>query len=188
MRNRKAVDLSLLIPYICSMELKRLTVDDIPALRELGRKTFTDAFAALNTKENMRLYLEEAYAPEKLEAELTDPGSEFYFLLHETRPVAYLKLNSGSAQTEAEFQNSLEIERIYVLEAFQGQHIGQHLLDFCLQQARERKKDFIWLGVWEYNHGAIRFYERNGFQRFGSHAFHLGKDEQTDILMRLDLE
>ena len=46
----------------------------------------------------------------------------------------------------------------------------------------------IWLGVWEHNVSAIRFYERNQFQLFGKHSFILGSDEQTDLLMELHLD
>lgn len=40
------------------------------------------------------------------------------------------------------------------------------------------------LGVWEHNHRALRFYEKNGFIAFGTHIFQLGNDQQTDILMK----
>jgi ribosomal protein S18 acetylase RimI-like enzyme len=42
-----------------------------------------------------------------------------------------------------------------------------------------------WLGVWEDNHRAIRFYEKNGFEKFDSHPFILGESKQTDLLMKL---
>ena len=167
-------------------KMKRLALADMPALKEIGQKTFIDAFAPLNSEENMRLYLEEAYSDEKLSAELSDPNSEFYFLLKDDQPIAYLKLNANGAQTESHVQNSLEVERIYVLKAFQGQQIGQYLLDFSIEEARRRKMNTLWLGVWEHNYGAVRFYERNGFERFGSHVFQLGNDPQTDILMRMN--
>jgi ribosomal protein S18 acetylase RimI-like enzyme len=67
----------------------------------------------------------------------------------------------------------------------QGQAIGQSLLDHAKQLAKEQNAHFLWLGVWEHNPGAIRFYERNGFQKFGEHPFILGKDVQNDFLMRL---
>jgi ribosomal protein S18 acetylase RimI-like enzyme len=47
---------------------------------------------------------------------------------------------------------------------------------------------FIWLGVWEENQKAIRFYKKNGFVEFGKHIFRLGDDDQTDIMMKLDIK
>ena len=57
----------------------------------------------------------------------------------------------------------------------------------ALEIAREMGKAYLWLGVWEKNEGAIRFYERNGFCKIGAHSFLLGDEEQTDFLMRKDL-
>ena len=53
--------------------------------------------------------------------------------------------------------------------------------------ATERKKKYIWLGVWEKNEKAIHFYKKNGFYKIGSHSFVMGEDVQTDYIMRKDL-
>ena len=45
----------------------------------------------------------------------------------------------------------------------------------------------MWLGVWEYNPRAQRFYEKNGFRFVGKHTFLLGSDPQIDLLMQKDL-
>lgn len=47
---------------------------------------------------------------------------------------------------------------------------------------------YVWLGVWEKNLGAIRFYEKNGFVPFDKHIFRLGDEKQTDILMIIKLD
>lgn len=53
--------------------------------------------------------------------------------------------------------------------------------------ALQKNAEYIWLGVWEENPRAIRFYEKNGFLEFDKHIFKLGDDEQTDIMMKLEL-
>ena len=45
----------------------------------------------------------------------------------------------------------------------------------------------MWLGVWEFNHKALKFYEKKGLKAFDSHVFQLGNDNQNDILMQLIL-
>jgi ribosomal protein S18 acetylase RimI-like enzyme len=45
----------------------------------------------------------------------------------------------------------------------------------------------MWLGVWEYNPRAQRFYEKNGFRIVGKHVFQLGTDPQTDLLMQKEV-
>ena len=101
--------------------------------------------------------------------------------------IGYLKVNTASAQTELQPHDTLEIERIYVLEDFYGQGIGLKLLEKSIAIAREKHLKSIWLGVWERNHRALRFYEKNGFQVFDKHIFKMGTDDQTALMMRLTI-
>ncbi|MFZ7101404.1 MAG: GNAT family N-acetyltransferase [Peptococcaceae bacterium] len=54
--------------------------------------------------------------------------------------------------------------------------------------ANMQKRSYIWLGVWEKNESAIRFYEKKGFYAVGTHAFFLGEEEQRDFIMRKNLD
>lgn len=160
---------------------------DLAALVSLSIATFTESFSAVNTPENMQAYLEKAFQPAKQAAELQDPDSAFFFIREGKKNLGYIKLNHGNAQTEQLADTGMEIERIYILKEAQGKGLGQVLLDFAVDQARLAGQKGIWLGVWEENKGAIRFYERNGFVPFDKHIFYLGDDPQTDILMRKSL-
>lgn len=167
-----------------NIEISRVTVNDIKLLQEIGRKTFYDTFSSSNTEENMMKYLEEGFSEEKLISELNNAYSEFYFAVIDDKVVGYLKLNFGASQTELQDDSSMEIERIYVLQEYHGKKVGQILYDKAMQVANEKKVNNVWLGVWEENPRAIRFYQKNGFVEFDKHIFKLGDDKQTDIMMK----
>lgn len=135
----------------------------------------------------MLSYLSRQFSGAQLLTELNDNNSTFYFALQGDQITGYLKLNSGAAQTELQEEHGVEIERIYVLKTFQRRQIGQMLLDKAIQYARKKNAVYIWLGVWENNTQAIRFYNKNGFVEFDRHLFLLGEDRQTDIMMKLVL-
>ena len=116
---------------------------------------------------------------------MSEKNSAFYYIGKQQQPLGYLKVNSGNAQTETQHEPAIEIERLYVLKAFQGQQVGQTLMNKAIELAKLQQVRFIWLGVWEKNLNAINFYQKNGFVEFGKHVFKLGSDEQTDIMMRL---
>ena len=61
------------------------------------------------------------------------------------------------------------------------------LYDKAIEIAKEKDAEYVWLGVWEENSRAIRFYKKNGFVEFDKHIFKLGDDEQTDVMMKLRL-
>jgi len=168
--------------------IKRASPNDVSLLQKIGRQTFSETFSADNTEENMRKYLEEGFSEEKLREELKDENSELYFAMLQDKVIGYLKLNSGDSQTELKDDRALEIERIYVLKEFQGKKVGQMLYEKAVSVARQRNAGYLWLGVWEKNPKAIHFYKKNGFVEFDKHIFKLGEDEQTDIMMKLQLK
>lgn len=169
------------------MKIRKINLKDIEALKAIGKQTFIETFSSENSEENMANYLKSGFSTEQLTAELTDPNAEFYFAELEEKPIGYLKVNTGTSQTELKDNNALEIERIYVLKEFHGKKVGQILYEKALEVAKEKKADYVWLGVWEQNPRAIRFYEKNGFVAFSKHIFKLGNDEQTDLMMKLKL-
>jgi ribosomal protein S18 acetylase RimI-like enzyme len=170
-----------------NITIRKATLADISHLQRIGRQTFYETFAASNSKQNMQTYLEEGFALEKLTAELQNPHSAFYFAELDYTLIGYLKVNTGASQTELQEEHALEIERIYVLQTYHGQKVGQALYDKALQLAQEAQVTYVWLGVWEENPRAIRFYQKNGFVEFDKHIFTLGDDAQTDIMMKLRL-
>lgn len=170
-----------------NIEIQKVTLRDINQLQQIGRQTFLETFSEKNSEENMNKYLEKGFSIEKLTAELNDHNAEFYFAILNHDVIGYLKLNSGKSQTELKDEGALEIERIYVLKAFHGKHVGQLLYDKAIQLAKEKNVSYVWLGVWEENPRAISFYKKNGFIEFDKHLFRLGDDEQTDIMMKLHL-
>lgn len=115
--------------------------------------------------------------------------SKFYIVEDkEKEEVAeYMKINFDKAQTESGHDNTLEVQRIYVLEEYKGKKIGKSLIQKAIQTSKDNNLDYVWLGVWEHNINAIRFYEKQGFEKFDTHIFKLGDDEQTDNLMKLTL-
>lgn len=169
------------------MQIRKLNITDLDNLQKISVTTFKETFEEVNTEEDMQKYLAENLSLERLKSELENPNSEFYFAENENEILGYLKLNFGDTQTENQGNEALEIERIYVLKEFFSLKVGQFLFEKSVEIAKEKNMKFIWLGVWEENERAIRFYEKNGFGIFGKHDFVLGTDVQTDLLMKLFL-
>ncbi|OCX54792.1 hypothetical protein BEL04_04150 [Mucilaginibacter sp. PPCGB 2223] len=166
------------------MTIRKVALADLDALLLISRQTFFDAFEAVNNPEDFKAYTDVAFTKAKFESELTNPHSEFYLAVNKDDILGYIKLNFATAQTEFQNNDSAEVERLYVSSTHQNKQIGQQLLNFALDTARSRKLKYVWLGVWENNSHAIRFYQRNGFSIFSSHYFMVGNDRQTDLLMK----
>ena len=158
-------------------------VDD---LLYLSRKIFYDSFHAQNKPENILSYMDIAYTRNQLLSELLNPLSEHYFICEGEKKIGFLKLNKAGVQSDINDPQSLELQRIYIDSAYQGQGLGAMLLEKAKERTRALHLGYIWLGVWEKNPNAIRFYQRHGYVIFGSHQFVMGDEVQTDILLRYD--
>ncbi len=169
------------------LSIKKTSLQEIEKIKYIAEKTFYETFSDENNHEDMENYLEQNFSYEQLEKELTNEASLFYLVEKNEEVIAYMKLNLEGAQTESGHPHTLEIERIYILQQYKGQHIGQQLIGKAIEIGKEYQLDYIWLGVWEHNLNALRFYEKQGFIKFDTHVFQLGDDPQTDYLMKLSL-
>jgi ribosomal protein S18 acetylase RimI-like enzyme len=172
---------------IQQIQIVEVSLSDLHLLQDISRRTFHDSFAALNTAENMKLHLDNHFTKEKLAAEILNRDSKFFFAIHQGTPVGYIKINQADAQTVLPNDQAVEIERIYVDQLFKGTGIGKIFISKAVTLANASGSKYLWLGVWEHNEPAIRFYEKNGFEKFSKHIFKLGDDEQTDLLMKKTL-
>lgn len=170
------------------IEIVKVSINDIEKLQVISRATFSQTFTEHNNPEDMESYLNTSFATEKLLSELNNPNAEFYFAQDGKKVVGYLKVNTGDAQTELKDDDAFEIERIYVDQQFLGKKVGQLLFNKAIEIANAKKAAYLWLGVWEENYRALAFYTKNGFVPFDKHIFKLGNDEQTDIMMKLELQ
>lgn len=164
------------------------TLEDARTIRDLGINTFQDTFGKSNTPEDMKLYLDKSFSAEQVESELSEILTTFVLAYDGEQVVGYAKLRASDTIPEGlNSTNAIEIERIYSAKEYIGKQVGKALIEWCLSYAKLNGFDTVWLGVWEHNPRAIAFYQKWGFEQFGSHPFLLGTDLQTDLLMKKNL-
>ncbi len=165
------------------INIRRVTIDDVSTLSVLARQTFYDTFTGTCTEEDMHGFLDKYYSEAQLGKELLDTGTCCFFAELDGVPVAYLQFKEdyGNFPIMKKWK-ALELKRIYVLNGFHGKGIAQALMDLILNFATEHQYEVVWLGVWEHNLRAQRFYEKYGFTNSGyTHDFPIGDTPQTDV-------
>ena len=172
-------------------EIRHATRDDAALLSEIGRTSFFDAFASdpRNKPEDMQSYMLLAFSVEAIRVELADPDVIYLIAESDSRTQAgaalgYVKLQLRSTFPGVVGANPIEVSRLYARTEWVGRGVGPALMEACFDEGRKRRHDVIWLGVWEFNLRAQKFYSKYGFERVGEHAFQLGSDSQIDWVLQ----
>ena len=167
--------------------VRRAASEDARVLAELGARTFEETFASENTAEDMAAYVASAFNVTQQTADLNDPASTFLLAEIDGVVAGYANLHAGAAAEGVGGTKPIELVRLYASQEWVGRGVGQALMRACLDEARAAGYETIWLGVWERNMRAKRFYEKWDFRAVGEHVFQLGSDSQRDILMERPL-
>jgi len=174
---------------------------DAASIASMGAATFEASFGHSMPKEHLDDYLSTTYTETNFAKELQSPQDQFFIAELPSSsdatlptPVGFVQVRKGS--TEPCIPNDvpgIEIYRIYVSKDHLGCGAGKVLMARAMQYAegelaKERtsgQKALIWLGVWEENVKAHRFYRRFGLEKVGTHDFVMGDTTQTDdIIMK----
>jgi len=158
--------------------------EELGPLRKVAIETFIEAFADFNTSENMEAVLREAYHPDTLEKELREEGSVCYLAWEDNNLIGFVRLRLNDEAEDRLGKNTIELQRLYVHPAHQGNKTGSLLMKQVVDYCSKQGYDWIWLGVWERNYKAQEFYSKWGFERFSEHTFQMGDDPQVDWLLR----
>jgi len=159
------------------------TIQDAAALAAFAARTFAETFGADTSAADMQAHLSRAYGVAQQSAELTSPTVITLLAEADGRLVGFAQVRHGPAPPCVGFPDAIELHRFYVDPPAHGTGVAQRLMAAVRDAARTAGAGHLWLGVWERNARAIRFYAKCGFADVGSHDFVVGTDRQTDRVM-----
>jgi ribosomal protein S18 acetylase RimI-like enzyme len=170
------------------LSIRKVTPDDVIVLRNISIQTFLETYGWYNTEENLALYFSNDLSEETFEGQIDSIETDYFFVLKDDVPIGFIKIGLKNNPAQKSNDRELEIERIYILNEFQGFGAGKFLLEYSESIAKRKGITQIWLGVWEKNLKAQEFYFRMGFTQIGEHDFWLGKDQQRDFILVKSIE
>jgi ribosomal protein S18 acetylase RimI-like enzyme len=166
--------------------IRAATPFDVPALSELAKRTWSDAFGDSVGAEDRAVEL----ARTRSEAYFLDALTESTILVAEDKSgalVGYVQFGDVDIPEVDVRPADQALHRLYVDTAWQGSGLGRMLTDAALAHPRLARVDRIYLTVWEQNERALRLYETFGFRTVGRTTFTIGVGEiAEDLVMVLD--
>ena len=170
-----------------NISIRKASVDDAVLISVLASTTFYEAYFEQDESSNLAGYIHESFDIETVQAEIEDPRSTFFLIFLGGKAVGYARLIDDSTTDGVADDRVVELKRIYILERLWGAGIGDRLLVRCIETARKRGFQTIWLGVWEENQRAQRFYAKYGFCQIGTVTFPYGDVDGTNLVLQLSL-
>ncbi len=164
------------------------TVADALRLAEFGARTFAATYAHVNDPAHTAAHVSRVFGESLQRAEIEDPARQLLLVDVDGVLAAYALLHLGAPCPVTWTEGvQAELERLYVDTPWQGRGLSDALMDALLERGVARGADSLWLGVWQENARAIRFYERRGLREVGTTTFLYGDEPQIDRVYVLAL-
>jgi len=165
------------------IEIHKAETADAKLVSVLGTVSFYEAYFEQDSAHDLANYINESFEIEKIRTEIEDKNVAFFIIYLNEKAVGYAKMREDSKVDCITNENSIELQRIYIIERVYGKGIGENLLNHCLETAKKQGFETLWLGVWEENKRAQRFYAKHGFKRVGELKFPYGESVGTNFVL-----
>jgi ribosomal protein S18 acetylase RimI-like enzyme len=163
--------------------IRRASAADVNILAKIGSQTFRDSYGRDNDLITMEQYLSLSFSADQIATEIGAPAAVFLLACRGICPIGYAKLNVENFPGCVTGPKPVRLVRMYMEQEYIGKGYGTALMKSCLRESRRGGYETIWLGVWEQNRRAQRFYQKQGFHPVGSQDFIFGREIQQDIIM-----
>ena len=170
-----------------SLNIRQATITDLNLVAVLAIATHYEAYFELDPSHDLADYCANFFDLKTVKNELENPRMTFLIVEFEGNAVGFAQLREGKKIACMEGKNAIEIQRIYVIEKMKGKKIGKALIEKCFEIGKEKGYETLWLGVWDKNLEAQKFYEKIGMKNVGLTDFSDGKNQFINFVFAKDI-
>jgi GNAT superfamily N-acetyltransferase len=155
--------------------IKPITYKDLEIVSALAYKIWPVVYKEMISQDQISYMLNWMYARETLQhAHIS--GDFFYSYYHEEEAVGFIHLHPN--------QNTMKLQKIYILPEYQKLGIGKIFIGFCERLCRDKRFEELELQVNREN-SAVNFYLKNGFTIIKEEDFDIGNGFlMNDFIMK----
>jgi GNAT superfamily N-acetyltransferase len=144
------------------LQFKPCTITQLNILHQIAVQSYKESYTQI-WHDQGAAYLERFYDESTLASNLEDPSCTFYLMYQQESAIGFFKLREN-ALTPYSTTDCLELNKIYILQAFTGMGFGLEALRYIVELAATRDRSILWLNVMEESK-ARKFYEAHGFEK-----------------------
>jgi GNAT superfamily N-acetyltransferase len=128
----------------------------------LGIKAYKEHYLHLWKNNDPSPYIEESFTIDVVSHELKDNSSSLWLIYQGNKAVGILKLIKGAPIPAHNSNETVFLEKIYILNRFSGKGMGSHALGWVEKYCLNSNKHLIWLETMQKG-PALNFYLKNGY-------------------------
>ncbi|WP_339873465.1 GNAT family N-acetyltransferase [Olleya marilimosa] len=157
------------------IKIIKATSEDSDLIATLGQQTFRESHGNSAPKEDIDRFILNTYNTDTIFKEFENKKALYHLLYYDNQLAGFSKIQLQTPNANISNENISKLDRIYLLEAFQGKQLGVKLLDFNIALSKQHNQNGLWLVVWVENKKAIQFYNKMGFKIAGAYNFNISK-------------
>lgn len=154
--------------------------EDAAELAQLAATAFWDTYRDIDDPEDIASYVAEHFSADEMAAVMRGAGTTTLVAEVNGELAGYAILKWSDVPPCVAGPQAIELARFYLAQRFIGQKHGLRLMQAVHAEARLQGAQTLWLGVYDRNLRAVRFYERFGFANVGGKEFLFGGKVYVD--------
>lgn len=174
------------MPDPSPVTIRKAVAADAAALSHYMAEWFLAAYGHASTAANTEVFVAAHYSPAQQAREIADPDTVTLLAFDADASwagYAQLRLDTP-APPGVERPDAAEVGRFYFAPQQHGRGGAAQLMRALRTEALARGRRWLWLQAWQQAPQALRFYEKQGFERVGTAPFVIGADCKTDWVLR----
>lgn len=164
------------------LHLRKASLQDCRLINQMAQVVFPATYQELLSPEQIDYMMNWMYSIPSLEKQMQEEENIYFIAYKEEIPCGYISIEQQDADL-------FHLQKIYVLPAFQGDHVGSFLFKEAIRYIKEIHPApcLMELNVNRENK-AITFYERMGMKKLRSGDFEIGNGYyMNDYIMGIEL-
>lgn len=160
--------------------IQKANINEVPEIKKLLKSTWIDTYGSYYSPESIEEITSSWHDPKLLAAQIQNP--EYYFATAKSEEGNLVGIITAR---RIENEQTLQLDRLYILPKYQGKGIGKQLLNKALTAFDGITT--VFLEVEAMNKNAIDFYLKQGFEQYDESEETIGnkKFKVIEMVMKL---
>lgn len=168
------------------IEIRKANIQDAEILALLGRITFIESHSDfVQNDDAVQTFCNTEFDVLKIREDVLDKNQLFWLIYSKGLPVGFARVILNKPNAILKSENVCKLDKIYILNDFINLKLGSKLHTTIIKEIQDLNFEYIWLVTYIYNYKAIKFYERNTYNKSGFIDFMVdGKGYKNHIMIK----